>query len=80
MEDDAGSHARRTSAWDLVQRRSSGEHSHRVGMEDKGRASHSSPSSAPVASLSQSLAPVASSLLDTGAEMNGRWRERSEGG
>jgi hypothetical protein len=37
MEDDAGSHARRTSARDLVRRCSSGEHSHRVGMEERGR-------------------------------------------
>jgi hypothetical protein len=37
MEDDAGSHARRMSARDLVQRCSSGEHSHRVGMEEGGR-------------------------------------------
>jgi hypothetical protein len=35
-DDDAGSHARRASAQDKVQRRSSGEHRHRVEMQ-RGR-------------------------------------------
>jgi hypothetical protein len=66
--------ARRT--WSCA--RSYGNRGHRVGMKDRGRTSRSSPSSAPVASLSHWRRSPPPSV--TGAEMVGGWRERSEGG